>query len=111
MSAFYDYVRGLTDEVPEGYTQQGMAVYRYHVYLGVSQMLAGCYPQLKDMLEEADWRALMEDFIRQTRWSSHFYADLTDEFEAYLRTHAAQEGRGPDRETAGTCQVIHELRH
>ena len=31
--AFYDYVRGLTDEVPEGYTLAGMRAYRHLVYL------------------------------------------------------------------------------
>ena len=89
MSAFYDYVRGVSDVVPEGYTAQGMAVYRYHVYLGASQMLAASYPELKAVLDEADWRTLMEDFIRQTHWSSHFYADLTDDFEAYLRAQSS----------------------
>lgn len=88
MSAFYDYVRGLSDVIPDGYTAQGMAVYRYHVYLGASQMLVASYPELKAALDEEDWRTLIEDFIRQTTWSAHFYADLTDDFERYLRAQS-----------------------
>lgn len=90
MSAFYDYVRGLTEVIPEGYTAQGMAVYRYHVYLGASQMLAVSYPDLRSELVDADWRVLIEDFIRKTKWSSHFYADLIDDFERYVSAQEAQ---------------------
>jgi len=89
VSTFYDYVRGLSDIVPEGYTAQGMAVYRHHVYLGISQMLAASYPELKTILDDSDWRTLMEDYIRQHKFSSHFYADLTADFEAYLRAQSS----------------------
>ncbi len=83
-TAFYDYVRGVTDEVPSGYQLAGMRVYRYLVYLGASQMIEACFPDVKQQLNEDDWRALIEDFIRQSTWTSHFYGDLEDEFRAYL---------------------------
>lgn len=84
MSSFFDYVRGLTDVIPVGYSHQGMAVYRHHVYLAASQMIEVTYPELKAALSDDDWRILMQDFIAQTRWGSHFYAELTDNFESYL---------------------------
>jgi len=77
-------VRGLTELVPEGYTQQGMAVYRHHVYLGASQLLASSYPELKTTLSEDDWACLMKDFIAKTRWSSNFYSDMEENFKQYL---------------------------
>ena len=43
-SAFYDYVRGLSDEVPAGYSENGMRLYRHLVYLGADQMLGGYSP-------------------------------------------------------------------
>ncbi len=84
MSEFFDYVRGLTEVVPDGYSAQGMAVYRHHVYLGASQLLAASYPELKTALSEADWTSLMNDFIAKTRWSSNFYSDLDENFKHYL---------------------------
>ena len=37
MAAFHDYVRGRTDELPPGYSEAGMRLYRHLVYLGASQ--------------------------------------------------------------------------
>lgn len=91
MSSFFDYVRGLTDVVPEGYSRQGMAVYRHHVYLAASQMMAASYPALKAALNDDDWRLLLQDFIAQTRWTSHFYAELTNNFESYLANALRQD--------------------
>ena len=40
MSAnFYDYVRGVSDQVPPGYSDNGMRAYRHLVYVGASQMV------------------------------------------------------------------------
>ena len=83
-TAFYDYVRGVTNEVPDGYELAGMKVYRYLVYLGASQMIASCFPNVREQLSEDDWQALIEDFVRQSAWSSHFYGDLEHEFCLYL---------------------------
>ena len=38
-AAFYDFVRGRSDDVPAGYTAAGLRVYRHLVYLGASQMI------------------------------------------------------------------------
>jgi len=85
MSAdFYDYVRGRTDQVPAGYQGRGLRVYRYLVYLGVSQMIEASWPQLREKLGEEAWKLLLEDFVRQSQWTSHFYGDLEHEFRTYL---------------------------
>ena len=85
MSAFYDYVRGVSDVVPSGYELRGMRLYRHHVFLGVSQMLAQTYPALHSELSSDDWALLLRDFIAKTRWTSNFYADLDVQFKAYLQ--------------------------
>jgi len=89
MSAFHDYVRGRTDTVPEGYTEAGMRVYRYLVNLGAAQMVEAHFPELREQLGEAAWRALIEAFVRQSAWASHYYGDLKDEFIAYLARESA----------------------
>lgn len=87
--AFYDYVRGRSDVVPPGYTEQGLRVYRYLVYLGASQMVAAHFPQVREQLGEDAWRTLIEAFVRQSEWTSHYYGDLKDEFTAFLARESA----------------------
>jgi len=89
MPAFHDYVRGLTEVVPEGYAEPGMRLYRHLVYLGASQLLEAEFPALRDTLNDADWRELIEAFVRTSRWDSHFYGDLQDEFLAFLERQTA----------------------
>ncbi|PAT35634.1 DUF2063 domain-containing protein [Vandammella animalimorsus] len=83
-AAFYDYVRGRTDEVPPGYTEAGLRVYRYLVYLGASQMIEAHHPALRAQLGEQDWRTLIEAFVRDSQWQSNFYEDLNDAFTDFL---------------------------
>ena len=89
MSAFYDYVRGRTDVVPHGYTEPGMRVYRYLVYLGASQMVEAHFPQVKTELGDEAWRRLIEEFVRQSQWTSNYYGDLKDEFLTFLARESA----------------------
>lgn len=88
MSAFHDYVRGLTDELPEGYAANGMRLYRHLVYLGASQLVEAEFPALRETLDDDDWRTLIEAFVRDSRWQSHYYGDLKHEFLAFLETQA-----------------------
>ena len=90
MSAgFYDYVRGRSDEVPPGYTEAGLKVYRHLVYLGAAQMVESHYPALRETFNEAQWRFLIEDFVRKSAWTSNYYADLIGEFQTYLARESA----------------------
>lgn len=86
MPAFHDYVRGLTDDVPAGYAANGMRLYRHLVYLGACQLVEAEFPALRETLADDDWRALIEAFVRDSRWQSHYYGDLKDEFLAFLET-------------------------
>lgn len=83
-NAFYDYVRGRSETVPEGYALSGLRAYRYLVYLGASQMVEANFPFLREQLGEQAWRLLLEGFVRQSAWTSPYYGDLHREFTAYL---------------------------
>ena len=83
---FYRYVRGLSDEMPAGYKPEGMRAYRYLVYLGASQSVEARFPDLRATLGEDDWRTLIEAFVKQSAWDSHYFGDLPDAFVAYLGT-------------------------
>ena len=84
MSTFHDYVRGISDTVPQGYSENGMRVYRYLVYLGAYQLLEADFPEVKQALGDDNWHTLIEAFVRQSRWTSHYYGDLSDEFLQFL---------------------------
>jgi hypothetical protein len=83
-AAFYDFVRGRSDDVPAGYTAAGLRVYRHLVYLGASQMIETHFPAVREQLGDDAWRTLIEAFIRQSEWTSPYYGDLKDDFLAYL---------------------------
>lgn len=89
MSDFFDYVRGRTDAIPQGYAEPGMRVYRYLVYLGASQMVEAHFPEVKSELGDEAWRTLIEAFVRQSQWTSHYYGDLKDEFLTFLARESA----------------------
>ncbi len=89
MSAFYDYVRGRSDVVPPGYTEHGMRAYRHLVYLGAAQLIEAHFPELRQELGEDAWRTLIEGFVRQSNWTSHYYGDLKDEFLTFLARESA----------------------
>lgn len=88
-AAFYDFVRGRSDDVPAGYTAAGLRVYRHLVYLGASQMIEAHFPAVREQLGDDAWRTLIEAFIRQSEWTSHYYGDLKDDFLAYLARESA----------------------
>ena len=87
--AFYDYVRGRSDQVPPGHSEAGLRAYRHLVYLGACQMVEAHFPDLRTQLGEPQWHTLMAAFVRQSQWSSHFYGDLKDDFLAFVAQEAA----------------------
>ncbi|MCD2166251.1 HvfC/BufC family peptide modification chaperone [Comamonas koreensis] len=92
MSApFYDYVRGRTDQVPPGYSDNGMRAYRHLVYLGASQMVEAHFPELREQLGEDAWRDLMAAFVRDSRWSSPYYGDMKDAFLEFIQRESTRE--------------------
>ena len=89
MQDFFDYVKGVSDTVPQGYTEKGLKVYRYLVYLGVEQMIENCFPQLKETLPEEDYKLLIESFIRDFTFTSPYYYNLEEDFKVYLQKNLA----------------------
>ncbi|SNR59843.1 hypothetical protein SAMN05192560_0025 [Methylobacillus rhizosphaerae] len=88
---FYLYIRGATETIPPGYTESGMRTYRHLVFLGASQMIEAHFPELRQQLGEPAWKALLQAFIRQSAWTSHYYGDMKDEFLAFLARESDRE--------------------
>lgn len=88
---FYRYVRGATEIIPVGYSEPGMRAYRYLVFLGASQMIEAHFPAIREQLGEPAWKELVQAFIRQSAWTSHYYGDLKDEFLSFLARETGRE--------------------
>ena len=88
---FYNYVRGLSDEVPPGYSDNGMRAYRHLVFLGASQMVEANFPELREQLGEDAWRELMAAFVRDSRWSSPYYGDMKDAFLEFIQRESTRQ--------------------
>ncbi|MBQ0959851.1 putative DNA-binding domain-containing protein [Ideonella sp. 4Y11] len=89
MSAFFDYVRGRSDELPAGYDERGMRLYRHLVWLGASQTIEAHHPDLREQLGEEAWRGLIEAWVRDSTWDSPFVNDLAEDFAAFLARTSA----------------------
>ncbi|MDI9335968.1 MAG: putative DNA-binding domain-containing protein [Gammaproteobacteria bacterium] len=81
---FFSFVRGGTETIPVGHKANGCEFYRYLVYLGVEQLLADVYPQIKEGLGAENWEKLLQFFILQSEWTSNYYADLEYDFNRFL---------------------------
>lgn len=84
MSDFFAYTRGLSDDLPAGYSENGMRLYRHLVLLGARQMLEAHFPQLPVQLGQVAWEALLGAFVASGQWNSPFYGDIVNDFVAFL---------------------------
>ena len=88
---FYDYVRGRSDQVPPGYSDNGMRAYRHLVFLGASQMVEAHHPVLRAQLGDDAWRELIAAFVRDSRWSSPYYGDMNDAFLEFIQRESTRK--------------------
>ena len=88
MQDFFDYIKEVSDTIPEGYTKQGLDVYRYLVYLGVDQMLEDAFPQVREIISEEDWKLLLKNFIKDFKFTSPYYSNLDEDFKTYLKLNS-----------------------
>jgi len=86
---FYNYVRGVSDDLPPGYAANGMRAYRHLVFIGASQMVEAHFPAIREQMGEEAWRELIAAFVRQSAWVSPYYGDLKNEFLSFLAREAA----------------------
>lgn len=61
-----------------------MRAYRHLVWLGASQLIEAHHPDVRAALGDEGWRALIADFVRQSRWASPFLGDVHEDFLDYL---------------------------
>jgi len=80
---------------PEGVEDRRVAIYRDLVFNNVESLLAGNFPVLKQVLGEADWRALVRDFFRMHRAQTPLFPELGREFLRFLDAREDETPRLP----------------
>ncbi len=69
---------------PQGVEDRRLAIYRDLVFNNVESLLAGNFPVLRQVLGDADWRALVRDFFRDHRAQTPLFPELGREFLRFL---------------------------
>jgi len=78
--------------LPAGFAPERLAVYVDLLYHKFDESLSACFPIIRRILPQDDWRALLLDFIAGHRCRTPFYRQIPDEFVQYLQ----QERDHPD---------------
>lgn len=87
---------------PPGFAPERLAVYVDLLYNKFDESLSACFPVLQSILEAAQWRALVQDFIAEHRCLSPYYRQIPDEFVLYLQN---------ERQVASDPPFLAELAH
>jgi uncharacterized protein len=81
--------------LPNGFAEQGSAVYVDLLYHKFNESLALCFPVTHDILGEEAWRCLVKAFIAEHCCTLPYYRQIPDEFIRYLQTERCSETDPP----------------
>ena len=84
----HEFTRHLRDPgrfpAPAGLPAARLAVYSNAVYLNIERFMRDNFPRVREVFDEGDWHALVRDYIVRHRSDTALFAELLDEFLAYL---------------------------
>lgn len=79
------YLRSPTGEgAPEGIETRRLHIYRDLVYRNIEGFISSAFPILRSLSGEAEWEALVRDFIATHRCDTPLFLRISEEFLAYL---------------------------
>ncbi|MGE3771726.1 MAG: DUF2063 domain-containing protein [Gammaproteobacteria bacterium] len=87
---------------PPGLPPHRLEVYSNAVYVNVERFMRDNFPRVRELYEEDDWHALVRDYLVRHRSDTPLFAELLDEFLAYLDV---------EREVASDPPYLYELAH
>ncbi|CAA0088122.1 Uncharacterised protein [Zhongshania aliphaticivorans] len=97
MKSFQSVQRELTQFVrdpdhnpgPEGLEHRRLVIYRDLFFNNINGFLSNGFPVCRSVYSEADWDAMVRDFMTRHQCASPYFLKIAEEFLAYL-----QSGRG-----------------
>jgi len=72
-----------------------LQVYRDLFYNNLQSLLAGNFPVIRRLLDDAAWHALVRDFYREFRCRTPLFPEISREFIQYLQSREAGRGDPP----------------
>jgi hypothetical protein len=80
---------------PAGIEDRRMAVYRELFYNSLEGLLAGNFPVIRRLREDAHWHALVRDFYREHPCHTPLFTEIGREFIRYLELRQQQDRGDP----------------
>ncbi len=72
------------NRAPEGIEDRRLNIYRELIYNNIENFIASGFPVLKDVMSEANWHAMVRDFIECHESHSPYFLEISQEFLKYL---------------------------
>ena len=88
--------------IPADVKQDRMLMYRQLFFNNIEGFLSGNFPVLRQLLDDAEWIALVQDFFAKHRCESPHFSEIPEEFLYYLEH---------ERDTAEDFPFLLELAH
>ncbi len=76
---------------PAGIEDRRLAVYRELLFNNVDSLLAGNFPVIRKLLDDAQWHALVREFFRDHRCQTPLFPELGREFLRFLESREAND--------------------
>jgi hypothetical protein len=88
---FTAYIRNPKQHpVPSDVAESRMAVYRELFFNNIESFLSSGFPVLRQILTDAQWLALIEDFFARHHSETPYFCEIAEEFLAYLQQERSQ---------------------
>ena len=101
--AFTQYLRNPDGVMPPpGHEERRLAIYRHAIFANVEGLMKDNYPRLREVTNEADWNAMLRDYLIRHVSTSNAFVDVPLEFLEYLEKER-NEHADPD--------FLYELAH
>lgn len=101
--AFTRYLRNPDEETPPaGHEERRLAIYRHAVFANVDGLMKDNYPRVRDVMHEADWQAMLRDYLIRHVSMSNAFIDVPLEFLDYLEN---------ERNEPADPEYLYELAH
>jgi hypothetical protein len=94
--AFAAYIREPDhNPAPPGVKPERVAMYRELFFNNIMNFIGTSFPVLKQVLDEAQWMELVQDFFARHRSTTPYFSDFPEEFLAFLREERTGHRQDP----------------
>lgn len=78
---------------PAGIEDRRMKIYRDLIYNNIEGFIASAFPIMRKLYQDAQWHAMIRDFIHRHQSQTPYFLEISEEFIDYLES---ERGQHPD---------------